>query len=368
MTQIDTDYVATGEEEGAPTGLNTFFFKNDGKTQAFALGVGGFGSFAGAYGETEPIAPPNVVAGVYGAGNLQRGVFGFSSQNVGVHGSSFLGIGVQGTAFRSPGTQGRSLVGIGVLGTSIFGASGVTGISGTQGPSVPNLPAAGVLGSSADRPGVIGTSNTAAGVHAFSNNVGIVAETTNDASFAGIFRGNVVVHGTLTANVKNSVVTFPDRTQRVLHCMESPEHWFEDFGAAKLKAGRAVVKIDVDFARVVKLDEYHVFVTPEGDCRGVFVRNKTATGFEVRELQGGTSNVAFSYRIVARRKDIKAHKRFTKIDTRLPLPPPTARPSRERPPTRTRRAPAPPIKVQDPSTVRREAQERKRKAARTGRE
>ena len=330
MTTFDSDYVAFGPDE--PTALNTFFTKNGG-TPSFVLGVGGFGSMAGAYGETEPMAPPAVVAGVYGAGNLQRGVFGFSSQNVGVHGSSFLGIGVQGTAFRSPGTQGRSLVGIGVLGTSIFGSSGVTGISATQGPSVPNLPAAGVLGSSADRPGVIGTSNTAAGVHAFSNNVGIVAETTNDASFAGIFRGNVVVHGTLTANVKNSVVTFPDRTQRVLHCMESPEHWFEDFGAAKLKAGRVVVKIDADFARVVKLDEYHVFVTPADDCRGLCVRNKTATSFEVRELADGKSSVAFSYRIVARRKDIKAHKRFAKIDTRQALPARATRPPREPAPT-----------------------------------
>jgi hypothetical protein len=32
----------------------------------------------------------------------------------------------------------------------------------------------------------------------------------------------------------------------------------------------------------------------------------------VRELKGGTSNVAFSYRIVAKRKDIKRHTRFAK--------------------------------------------------------
>jgi len=256
-----------------------------------------------------------------------------------------------------------------VLGTSIFGSSGVTGISATQGPSVPNLPAAGVLGSSASQPGVIGTSNTGAGIHAFSsNNIGIIGQTANDVAFAGAFLGNVLVTRNLTVNgTKSAAVPFPDGTQRVLYCMESPELWFEDFGAAKLKAGRAVVKLDPDFAKVVTLDEYHVFVTPADDCRGLCVSNKTATGFEVRELQGGTSNVAFSYRIVARRKDIKAQQRFAKIDTRLPLPPPTARPSRERPPTRTRRAPAPPIKVQDPSTVRREAQERKRKAARTGR-
>jgi hypothetical protein len=37
------------------------------------------------------------------------------------------------------------------------------------------------------------------------------------------------------------------------------------------------------------------------------------------EFAGGKSSVAFSYRIVGRRKDIRGHKRFAKIDTRLLL-------------------------------------------------
>ena len=41
----------------------------------------------------------------------------------------------------------------------------------------------------------------------------------------------------------------------------------------------------------------------EGDCNGVYVTDKTATGFIVRELQNGTSNVSFSWHIVANRKD-----------------------------------------------------------------
>src|SRR5262245_66376153 len=105
-----------------------------------------------------------------------------------------------------------------------------------------------------------------------------------------------------------------------LHCMESPELWFEDFGTAKLKRGRAVVKLDARFAMVITRD-YRVFLTPEGDCRGLFVRRKTAANFEVRELMGGKSDVAFSYRIVGKRKDIKGHRRFAKIDTRTPSPP-----------------------------------------------
>jgi hypothetical protein len=88
--------------------------------------------------------------------------------------------------------------------------------------------------------------------------------------------------------------------------MESPEHWFEDFGTAKLKGGRA--------------RDYRVFLTPEGDCRGLYVHRKTAVSFEVRELMGGESAVAFSYRVVGRRRDITRHRRFAKIETGLPLP------------------------------------------------
>jgi hypothetical protein len=148
-------------------------------------------------------------------------------------------------------------------------------------------------------------------------------------SHAGWFNGNVAVNGNvdvqvrlavydLTAHTKNAIVPFPDGSKRLLHCMESPEHWFEDFGSARLTRGRATVKLDADFAKVVTLNGYRVFLTPEGDCHGLYVR-KRGSSFEVRELQGGTSNVGFSYRIVAKRKDIKRHTRFAKIDTTIPI-------------------------------------------------
>jgi len=121
--------------------------------------------------------------------------------------------------------------------------------------------------------------------------------------------------------MKAAAAAFPDGTQRVLLCMESPEAWFEDFGTGRLKRGRAAVKLDADFAKVIKRGDYHVFLTPRGDCRGLYVRSQGGVSFEVRELAGGTSSAAFSYRIVGRRKDIKGHRRFAKIDTRLPVPP-----------------------------------------------
>jgi hypothetical protein len=158
---------------------------------------------------------------------------------------------------------------------------------------------------------------------------------TSPAGFAGWFTGNLRVQGQIFADVKDAVVPFPDGSKRVLHCMESPEHWFEDFGSARLKRGRATVKLDADFAKVVTLDGYRVFLTPEGDCKGLYVRSKCGASFEVRELQSGTSSVTFSYRIVAKRKDIKRHARFAKIDMPVfPMPVGKSRAARGRKPPR----------------------------------
>jgi hypothetical protein len=75
----------------------------------------------------------------------------------------------------------------------------------------------------------------------------------------------------------------------------------EDFGEAQLTNGVASVALDPKFA--ASLDEsarYLVTLTPEGDCRGLYVASQSAGGFVVRELQGGRSSVAFNFRIVAK--------------------------------------------------------------------
>jgi hypothetical protein len=88
-----------------------------------------------------------------------------------------------------------------------------------------------------------------------------------------------------------------------LYAVQSTENWFEDFGSGQLGRGSATISLEPTFAQTVNTGmDYHVFLTPNGDCKGLYVSNKTAAGFEVRELGGGTSNVAFDYRIVAKRK------------------------------------------------------------------
>ncbi len=92
-----------------------------------------------------------------------------------------------------------------------------------------------------------------------------------------------------------------------MSAIESPKNWFEDFGSAQLNGGSAVVAIDPEFAQTVNAEtNYMVIPVPNGECKGLYVTNKTPTSFEVRELGGGTSNIQFDYRIVALRKNYES--------------------------------------------------------------
>lgn len=113
--------------------------------------------------------------------------------------------------------------------------------------------------------------------------------------------------GNLTAaGSKSAVVETANHGSRLLYAVESPEVWFEDFGAAVLVAGEATVVFDPVFGETVNLKEdYHVFVTPLCDEPVLlFVTSKTATGFTVRgvTLDDRPAACAVDYRIVARRR------------------------------------------------------------------
>ena len=93
------------------------------------------------------------------------------------------------------------------------------------------------------------------------------------------------------------------RRKVALYAIEGPENWFEDLGGAQLLNGTALVRIEPTFAQTVNTEtEYRVFLTPNGDCKGLYVTNKTTNSFEVHELGGGTSSISFDYRIIAKRK------------------------------------------------------------------
>lgn len=194
--------------------------------------------------------------------------------NLGVYGSGFT-YGVFGSSMNMYGVYGTSTYGYGVYG---YGPnSGVYGIG----------PVFGVYGSTDYESG--------------SN--GVYGDASNAPNSWGVFSyGNFGATGS-----KSAVVALPDDRVVALYTVESPENWFEDFGSGELKNGVATIKLDTTFAQTVSPEAgYHVFLTPKGDCDGLYVGQETATGFQVRELHRGKSNVAFDYRIVAKRKGLES--------------------------------------------------------------
>jgi hypothetical protein len=247
--------------------------------------------------------------GVFGIGR-GRGVLGDSFSNGG-------GIG--------DGVQGRS---------DVLGSNAVFGNHFGNGVGVRGLSSAGfgVFGRSVPNVGVGGSSDSSFGVQG----------QTTGSGFAGAFFGrtavvgNLAVFGSLTVvppGGKSMAMPHPDGSYRRLYTLESPESWFEDFGSGRLQGGRARVELDPEFATVVQLDAYHVFLTPEGDCRGLYVSRKDSEAFEVREQQGGSTSVAFSYRVVARRRELEGERRerFERVDLERPVAAETAPPATEVP-------------------------------------
>jgi hypothetical protein len=93
-----------------------------------------------------------------------------------------------------------------------------------------------------------------------------------------------------------------------MFCPEAPEILFQDYGTGKLVNGKARIELDPVLIKNIYVDDQHplkVFIQLEGDCNGVYVTNKSQNGFDVIELQGGSSNVPFSWSIVASRADSK---------------------------------------------------------------
>jgi hypothetical protein len=278
-----------------------------------------------------------VLGTAYGGGT---GAEGRSSTGFGVIGSSTL-VGVQG--YTKGGGSSMGVHGVSNEGTGVWGSGGAVGVGGSgHDVGVLALMGGGTgvgVRAEADRDAVMGTSFRGArgvvgeafstttaggiGVHGIattpsgnstpvavraSATVGIGLLATATTGVAGGFLGDVVVVGDFFAlgGVKSAAVPHPDGTHRLTYCMESPESWFEDFGRARLTGGRVQVRLDPDFAALVRTDDFHVFLTAEGETRGLYVADRSDTGFEVREQRGGDGDVPFSYRVVARRRDVDA--------------------------------------------------------------
>jgi hypothetical protein len=136
-------------------------------------------------------------------------------------------------------------------------------------------------------------------IHVFNNHQPIPTEV---MKLSGA--GNLTITGKIfTAGSCSSgcAQTGPNARRIVSYVPSESRPSIEDFGKAQLVGGRAYVRIDAAFANVIDSNsDYLVFITPEGDSRGLYITQKSAAGFEVRENGGGRSNLAFDYRVVAK--------------------------------------------------------------------
>ena len=280
-----------------------------GACEAAANGIGVMGTAkaatgTGVYAYSGSVVPSTAApagTGAYASGP-NYGIFavGRTGTSIGVSGSSDAGSGVSGVANTGVGVAGTSNTNYGVYGrgggaqASIYGDG-----ANSSGP--------GVYGISTSSAGVLGVSDTTFGVYGQTTTGSAILGQALGAGLAGNFLGDVSITGSLTVTgsfPKSAGVPHPDGTIRRMYCMEGPESVFEDWGQGTLKGGQATIKLDGDFAALITTDAYSVFAVPEGDCNGLFIGKKSRDAFEVRELAGGSSDVPFSYRILARRKDL----------------------------------------------------------------
>lgn len=252
------------------------------------------------------------VIGVTGGGPA-TGIFAIP--HAGVAGYSF------DTAVGGMGLLGEIPAGSAANAIAIYGLNN----SSFAGPG-PGAGGFGVYGLSAKGHGLVGAT-AAAGAAA------VVGATNGVAgAYAGAFYGPVIVSGnfTVVGGAKSAAVPHPDGSHRLLYCVESPESWFEDFGDGQLDCGSAEVTFDPDFAAVADTDKFHVFVTEYDQHNDLFVTKRTKTGFRVEAKEKekvGPGGGAFSWRVVAKRRDIPGE-RLAKIaipsEPQLPPLPPSA--------------------------------------------
>jgi hypothetical protein len=262
----------------------------------------------------------------YTAGPGKTAVVGVQSAtsggSYGVYGLTFdsAGAGVAGIN-RSSSAQGIGVYGqydITTSGTNGIGVFGQNGSESTSGRNVAVLAQEGIGtwgdGGTTGGIGVLGTVDD--GNAAFLENnsstnetLGVFNSSSGSLLFAeGLGGGSCTIDtsGNLSCSGTKSAIVPVDGGKRAiaLSAIESPQNWFEDFGEAELENGAAVVQLDSTYTQTVNTDtKYQVFLTPYGDCKGLYVTNRTANSFEVHELGGGTASLSFGYRIAVLRKN-----------------------------------------------------------------
>lgn len=264
-------------------------------------GVAGFATST-AGGSVQPV-------GVYGSANNATG-FGMQGSNSNATGTAMILTGNNAAGTYLTGGSGAAINGSGI-GTFTYGrtASNGTGLLG-----VGNNQAA--FGTLVDGSGIAGT-GLYFGVYAVGNNNSNTANVraggyfesgTSRLSYSYVAAYDGGLPRKITGNgTMNTIVKDPAGKLVLLSAPEAPENLFQDYGTGTLVNGRAHVALDPVFSMNILVNAAHplrAFVQLEGDCAGVYVTNKSAEGFDVVELQGGTSNVDFTWTVTGNRANV----------------------------------------------------------------
>jgi len=306
-----------GENESAGTGVQG--------DSASGNGVVGIGNANGVYGSTLSASNTTAYAGVYGMDSSTgtgggTGVYGQTSGNYGVEGFA-TGSGNAIAAHSSSGSAG-------FVGNSFgdgFLAYGV------------GVGASGAYAAASHSANVIEGDRYNAGGAVYAPEFYVQGSTANNSTHAAAngadvqISGDLYVHGTVytdctafpeahpTTDCGTTIgTTMASRTlggsSLATYASKQSIPTIEDTGSAVLTAGAAIVRIDPAFASTLEpTANYHVFLTPNGDSRGLYVAQKTLAGFVVRENRAGRSTLAFDYRIVATPLGTASARRFARI-------------------------------------------------------
>lgn len=132
------------------------------------------------------------------------------------------------------------------------------------------------------------------------------AGATGAYAYVGTAVGGVLRKITGTAAVSEIIPT-ADHGRIMLTCPESPEYWYQDYGTVQMVNGHAHVELDPILADIIMVNEDYpvrVFCTPVDMpmFNGVTQTNRTATGFDLVELNGGTHSGTLDYQLVVKPK------------------------------------------------------------------
>ncbi|HLY02548.1 MAG TPA: hypothetical protein VKR56_08620 [Candidatus Cybelea sp.] len=252
--------------------------------------------------------------GIYAVGSTA----GVEGEDTGTGGTGVFGQGGTGNSYRIP----TGVVGVddNTGGVGVFGDGAAYGIEGYSESTY------GVYGYSLYGEGGLfendGTSYyTAAVISNASGGFPFLASGTNgafivDGSGDGIFSGSVTADGGY-----KTVIISRSGGKLAAGAAMNAQTTMEDTGTSRLTDGEAAVRFDSAFASTIDANRgYQVFLTPDGDTRGLYVAAKYERGFIVRETERGRSSIAFDYRIVAHPHGI-SDARLPEVNVNLPRVP-----------------------------------------------